>query len=148
MINKNKIILIGVLTIILLVGIIYGVGSKKQNPKETFLTYRAQIKDVVDFGQLESINEKYFSQELTSKTKKQLNQSELSKDKKDEIIKIVKSTLFISGKIVNIEQELNDKKTGKLYISFDSGKIYELPFIFEEKSWKFGTLSEVLNSKH
>ena len=149
MLNKNKTILIGVLMIVLLIGIVYGVGNKKQSfPKEVFLNYRAQVKDIVDFNQLESINEKYFSEQLMSKTEQQINQPELSKDKEDEIIKIVKSTLFVSGKIVSIEQELKDKKTGKLFISFDSGKTYELPFVFEEKSWKFGTLLEVFNSKN
>jgi len=149
MLNKNKTILIGVLMIVLLIGIVYRVGNKKQSfPKEVFLNYRAQVKDIVDFNQLESINEKYFSQQLMSKTEQQINQPELSKDKEDEIIKIVKSTLFVSGKIVSIEQELKDKKTGKLFISFDSGKTYELPFVFEEKSWKFGTLLEVFNSKN
>ncbi len=142
MLNKNKTILIGVLIIVLLIGIIYGVGNKKQNPKEVFLTYRAQVKGIADFNQLESINEKYFSQQLISKTEQWFSQPELSKEEENRIIKIAKATLFISGEIVKIEQELKDEKTGKLYISFDSGKIYELPFVFEKKSWKFGTFSE------
>jgi len=142
MLNKNKFILIGILLVILFFGAVYKVGNEASAPEEIFLNYRTQVQGVEDFFQLEQLNKKYFSKNLMEKTKQKFNFSRLSKQEADRIIKGVKDTLFVSGNIKNRKQSFDDKKTAELIVTFNSGKTYQVPFVFENNSWKFATFEE------